>query len=166
MAACTAALGHLSPTPPDLDLSALLEHPPAAFPALFSSSVLSTIATALASYRHSGAEPRSIVVATVLHHLCGCDELEAREGIHRRFPASDRPLQDGQDGDGEVEPSGRRRSLLRGAEDPVREANLSILRRDDKLRWIFGGESLFSHVRERVYEYRAAQPRSGCPPLS
>lgn len=151
-----------APGPTTSDLGPLLDLPRAAFPPLFSSSVLSTIATTLASCRRSrNLEPATMtfrsVVATAVVHLCACDELDTREGINRMFQHTERPIRDDGEGDGETDSAERRRSLLRGAEDPVRDANLSILRRDDKLRWIFGGKS-------RLFMRWNGVPRSGSPP--
>ncbi|KAL8291617.1 hypothetical protein RQP46_001875 [Phenoliferia psychrophenolica] len=149
--ACSSALVHLSPpSSPPPSLSSFLSLPPFTFPPLFSSSVLSTIATTLASYRLSRTHPPTMtfrsIVATVLHHLCRCDEELARPGIERLFPRN--VVVDGEEteGEGETETGLQdgTRSLLRGAQDSVRDASLSIVRRDDKLRWIFGGEILIS----------------------
>ncbi|KAK4699445.1 hypothetical protein P7C70_g6816, partial [Phenoliferia sp. Uapishka_3] len=150
--ACSAALQHVSPTssstPSDpAALKYLLNLPPTSFPTPLSSSVLSTISTTLMSYRQSRNEPPTLtfrsIVSLVLEHLCGCEEEESAPGIEKIFKMGERTDKDNEEGEGDdVEDprTGQRRSLLRGRDDSVRDANLSILRRDDKLRWIFGGE--------------------------
>ncbi|KAM0748160.1 hypothetical protein T439DRAFT_75530 [Meredithblackwellia eburnea MCA 4105] len=85
------------------------------------------------------------ITQTIMEHLCGCAESETSEGVQRLFHSIpyDRvgsSLLGTIDGEGEdlEDKFGTTPSPLRGAEDTVREASLSILRRDDKLRWIFG----------------------------
>lgn len=155
--ACESALAHLAadsndPPPP---LDSLLTLPHASFPLLLSSSVLSTIASTLASCRRStnaaGAPTLTFrsIVSTILEHLTRCGESEVNTGMEKLYPIKDHI----EDHD-EAEDRG-----LKGAEDSVREASLSIVRRDDKLRWIFGGESS-----RLLFAFTVSSPRPGPGP--
>lgn len=167
---------HPSPPPPQL---VQLAESPASLPPPLDASFLATIASTLASSRRqSTSQPPTLTfrwtLSTIMHHYFPHQFGQVTSNgvtTYARDPRSDVALQayhnpphgrfsSNEDEDEPTTPLDLEADRVEG----IRAATLSIAKRDEKMRWLLGGQSALSCATPRGPGYRGILPTSAPAP--